>query len=125
MFLLWYKMYFLHFPLQLPSGFSILKCPFQHSRLNCFFLREGHRTKGAFCFLPSNGRNHSAVGCFNYKIKNSAMTIFLKMKQRVYINKIIHLHCRGCLDFNYERAGDITKPTPLLASYTPTTISVI
>lgn len=54
MFLFWCKMYFHpQLPLQLSSGFPILKCLFQHSRLNCFSLRVGHRTQGVLSFLTS------------------------------------------------------------------------
>lgn len=129
---------FLQFPLQLPSGFSILKCLFQHSRLNCFFLGVGQRTQGALCFLRSNWGNHSSAtilllsAVFNCKIKTSVTTMLLLNPLNFFISKIIHVAYTYTAEDVWTvitgeggGSGDITKPTALIASYTPTTISVI
>lgn len=132
-FLFWCKMYF-HplLPLQFSTGFPILKYLFQHSRLNCFSLRVRHTTQGLLSFLTSKWTHRSSTVCFfNSRKKSSTTTELLlitsKFKQRGFISTIIHAHTYTSDVWTLIRRGVVTsqKPTPLIASYTPTTISVI
>lgn len=96
MLLFWCKKYFYpQLPLQLSSGFPILKCLFQHSRLNCFSLRVGHRTQGVLSFLTSKGTHRLSTVCFfNSRIKSSTATesllITSKFLKKGFISTVLH-----------------------------------
>lgn len=121
MFLFWRETYFLPLlPLQLSSCLPILKCLFQHSRLNCFSLRVGHRTQGILSFHTSKWRHCSPTVYFfpTATIKSSMMTelllIISKFKQRGFISTIIHAHTYTAEDvWTLIMRGVVTSQTQL------------
>lgn len=118
-----------------PLWFFNFKMPLSAFQIELFLPRSGTKNIGCTLFSYIQLRkpffcNHSPTVCC---LKTSVMTMLLlnpgKFKQRVFISKIIHAAYTYTAEdvwTNYEGGvGDITKPTALIASYTPTTISVI
>lgn len=121
-----------------PLWFFNFEMPLSAFQIELFLPRSGTKNTGCTPFSYIQLRkpffcNHSStVCCFNCKIATSVMTMLLlkplKFKQRVFISKIIHAAYTYTAEDVWNLitgGGDITKPTALIASYTPTTISVI